>query len=112
MISNSNQIPKSLKLLKHIVIEDVVREFNSFSVSNFKFHKFHPFLLYTLNFKRKYIQVYKINITNNKFNYNLKFDVFSNSQTKKTLVITNETSVFGNSTPIEFDYNLILGGLQ
>jgi len=137
MISNSNQITKPLKLLKYIVIDDVVREFDSFIVSNFKFHKFHTFLFYNLNFKRKYIQVnkidlkilrvyirvsknnltllkkyisvYKNNIRNNKFNYNLKFDGIFAPKTKKTLVISCETDHFGISTPIEFDCNLILG---
>jgi hypothetical protein len=47
-----------------------------------------------------------------KFYYNLKFDVLSILKTKEFLVLTDNTSVFGNSKSVEFDKNLILGGLH
>ena len=138
MISNYNQIPKGLNLLKHIVIGVVDRDLDSFNLSNFKLFKLYSFLKYILkkdkksvvflSFKEKYILVNKKrvlffllkeeyilvnknNVLNNKLYYNLKFDVFYGVKTKESMVIRSKTEDYRDYTHLQFDKNLILGGI-
>ena len=119
MISNYNQILILLNLLKHTIRTFEDREMDSFKLSNFKFHKLYPFSKQKLVFFMKSEEISTIfnrdtffYVLEFKFYYNLKFDVFSVLKTKEFLVLVCKTSVFGNSNSVEFDKNLILGGLH
>ena len=121
MISNYNQIPKGLNQLKHIVIDVVDEDLDSFNLSNFKLFKLYSFLKYILKkdkksvvfflFEEKYILVNKNNILNNKLYYNLKFDVFCEVKTKEFVVILSKTEDYRDYTHLQFDCNLILRGI-
>lgn len=112
MISNCNQILKWLNLMKSPDIDSLDRGLDSSKLTNFKFYKLYPFINNILFLDEEYILVSKNNIMTNKFYYNLKFDVFRDVKTRVFLVIPNETEYFGNSTPLQFDKNLIFGGIQ
>ena len=121
MISNCNQIPKGLNQLKHIVMGTETRDLDSFNLSNFKLFKLYSFLnnilkkdkksVVFLSFEEEYILVNKNNVLDNKLYYNLKFYVFMGVKTKESIVIPPITEHFGNSTHLQFDNNLIMGGI-
>ena len=122
MISNCNQILKWLNQLKHPVVSCLDRDLDSFNLSNFKLFKLYSFLNYILKkhkksvefflFEEEYILVNKKTILDNKFYYNLKFDVFVSVKSKESRVIRSTTEDYRDSTQLQFDKNLILGGLQ